>query len=192
MKLKGPLARLFGFSDRDFSLRWTGEVSAPFKPNVMPTQPCYAADVAFEHQTHVNLCTDACLNMLFEYRNRSQYKSNLDKNPRSTFSGQSTDAVKERIEEAGLIAFSLRPKGSAKKWTGLELAENLFLFGPIICMGSGHAILLIGVSNAETLIFHDPWRGQYMPHSLDHFNKKIVNWDNLFSLVAAYPFVKRS
>ena len=184
MKLKGPLAKLFGFSDKDFSESSTGEVSAPFVPNLRPDRACYGLAVPFEHQPHINLCGDACLNMVFGYRNLSVFRTDLRKNPRGALTGLTTDDIIDRLRKVGLPPHTLTPR-HAKQWTALELAQHLFSYGPLICKGARHFVLLVAVSSSTGLAFHDPWRGQYMPMSLDDFNTKFLDWSDPDNVIGA-------
>lgn len=185
MKLKGPMAKIFGFSDKDHSKGKAEEISAPYDPDVMPKAPAYGIDVPFEQQTHVNLCGDASLNMLFTFKKKPTARVDLKKNPRGALEGINTDDVKARIDAVdGLVAKQLKPK-AAKAWTALELAQQLYAHGPLICKGSQHFILLIAV-NGDNCYFHDPWRGQYVAKSIKDFNK-FLDWTDVDNVIGAGP-----
>lgn len=187
MKLKGPLAKIFGFSDKDFSAGGSGEVSMPFQPDKKPSTPCYGRNVEFEQQTHVNLCGDACLNMVFSYKKKKQARIDLRRNPRGALSGITTDDVLARLAAAGLEGVSFKPDANkSKPFTALELAQYLYAYGPLICKGTTHFILLVAV-NGNTLAFHDPWRGQYMPKTIDSFNRKFLDWSDRDRVIGAGP-----
>jgi ABC-type bacteriocin/lantibiotic exporter with double-glycine peptidase domain len=179
MKLKGPMAKIFGFSSKDHDK--PGQfISSPLQPGKKAT--VYARhNVPFIHQTHVNLCGDACVNMLLAFKGRP-YEAKLRNNPRGVLEGQSSNDLSARLKAAGLPHFALAHPES-KQWAPTELAEYLQKFGPIICQGSMHFVLLVGIHENHVFI-HDPWRGANMTKTLDEFNR-FLYWQNTDCMIAA-------
>jgi hypothetical protein len=179
MKLKGPMAKIFGFTSKDHDK--PGQfISSPIQPGQKPT--VYSRhNVPFIHQTHVNLCGDACINMLLAFKGRP-YQSKLSQNPRGAFEGQSTYDISGRLNAAGVLHFSLaRPKN--RQWTPEDLGDYLQKCGPIICAGTMHFVLLVGIHEDHVFI-HDPWRGANMTKTLEDFNR-FLNWEDPDCMIAA-------
>jgi ABC-type bacteriocin/lantibiotic exporter with double-glycine peptidase domain len=179
VKLKGPMAKVFGFSDKDHDK--PGQlVSSPVQPG--KKAKAYARhNVPFIHQTHVNLCGDSCVNMLLAFKGRA-HQAKLSKNPRGVLEGQSSKDISAALKLAGLPHFRLAlPK--SRQWSADDLGEYLQKFGPIICQGTWHFVLLVGIHEDHVFI-HDPWRGANMTKTLDDFNR-FLYWDNPGCMIAA-------
>jgi len=131
-------------------------------------------DVEYIHQQHVNMCGDACLNMLLAYKGKSHEKI-FHHNPRGIFEGIDTDEMKLKVLEAGLIPRPIKHPEN-RKWAAKELSSYINDYGPIICQGKRHFVLVFG-ANQESIIFHDPWHGPNKLMSLEDFNK-FLRWEN--------------
>jgi peptidase C39-like protein len=179
MRLRGPLAKVFGFSSKDHE-KPGRFISGPIEPGKKP-KAFARHNVPFIHQRHVNLCGDACINMLLAFKGR-QFMAKLRKNPRGVFDGQTTDDVLAQLRAAGLPVFSLAlPQDH--QWTPDILGEYLQKFGPIICKGSMHFVLLVGI-HEEHVCIHDPWRGANMTKTLDELNR-FLDWQDRDCMIAA-------
>jgi hypothetical protein len=179
MRLKGPIAKVFGFSSKDHDKPGTlisGPTDAAKRPKAFARH-----NVPFIHQRHVNLCGDACINMLLAFKGRP-HKPKLGKNPRGVFEGQTTDDVLDQLAAAGLTRFSLALPQN-RQWTPETLGEYLQKYGPIICKGSMHFVLMVGI-HEEHVFVHDPWRGANMTKSLDEFNR-FLDWQDRDCMIAA-------
>lgn len=181
MRLKGPIAKLFSFSSRDHAK--PGQfISGPIPPGAPSHVHPYARfTVPFVHQGHVNLCGDACVEMLLAFKGRP-YRSELRKNPRGIVEGSSTDDLSERLAAAGVRVYSL-PLPHDRRWTPQLLAAFLQKSGPIICQGAMHFVLLTGIHEGHVFI-HDPWRGQNLTYTLDEFNRWLA-WTSDCMLAAS-------
>lgn len=188
MKLVGPFAKILGYSTRD---RGTSEalISHPFNvtgvrdnarinngvPNDRPENYAFC-NVEYIPQRHVNMCGDACLNMLLAHKGQPHEKA-FKHNPRGILEGLDTDQVKQKLLNAGLVpAMIQRPQN--EKWSGKDLASMINEYGPVICsvkmrLGSmrvNHFVVVFGADQAN-VAYHDPWSGPNKRMSLDDFNK---------------------
>jgi papain like cysteine protease AvrRpt2 len=179
MRLKGPFAKVFGFSSKDHDKPGqfvSGPIDTANKPKMFARY-----NVPFIHQRHVNLCGDACINMLLAFKGRP-YKAKLNKNPRGVFDGQTSDDVLAELKATGLPRFSLAlPQNH--QWTPDSLGEYLQRFGPIICKGDMHFVLLVGIHESHVFI-HDPWRGANITKTLAQFNS-FLDWQDRDCMIAS-------
>jgi predicted double-glycine peptidase len=181
MRLKGPLAKVFGFSGKDH-LKPGTYISGPIAPGTPANQlPFCRLDVPFVQQTHVNMCGDASVRMLVAYH-KNQPPAPIGENPRGALEGQTTDDVAAQIQAAGLTPMSLALPAD-RKWTGPALAQLLRAMGPVACAGSMHFVVLTGV-HENNVFLHDPWRGRNLPKTVDEFNR-FLNWSDSDCMIVA-------
>lgn len=181
MRLRGPIAKIFGFSsaDRDKPGQF---ISAPIQPGARKL-PYARLLVPFVHQSHVNLCGDACVQMLLAFRGK-QYQAKLDENPRGVFTGIQARDASEMLTNAGVKHFfvDLPPDKQCK---AVDLAEYLQLCGPVICGGLHHFVLLVGI-HEDHVFLHDPWRGPNLTMTLNEFNN-FLDWTDRRCMIAPAP-----
>ncbi|RKP52504.1 papain-like cysteine protease family protein [Trinickia fusca] len=180
MRLRGPLKYFFDFSS-----------DAQFDPSL---DKSYKSDystliyhkVRYIHQQHINLCGDACINMLMAFHNRP-YRMSLN-NPRGVLDGTSSGILISQLQSAGLTPSLPRDRIGQTALTMNDLAKYLIVNGPVICASKvrygvvSHWILLIGISESE-IIYHDPWRGPNLRMSISAFNNWL-DWEEVFSMIA--------
>lgn len=176
MKLTGVAATLTNFGTEPGSM----EKLATFLGD-SPERFMYG-NVKYIHQGHINLCTEACINMMLAFHGKP-HQETLDKNPRGMMESQTSWDMVDKLKEAGLRRIRLRLP-SNRQWKAVDLAKNLREFGPAICSITNnhgisyHAILLIGVNENEVL-YHDPWTREFETMPLSVFNNKLEWEDNL-------------
>src|SRR5260370_36149680 len=99
MKLPGPIAYIFKFSRKDTSQACAFTVRPH---NEDGDQLPYAhKEVPFVHQNYVNLCGDACVNMVLGYHEKP-FKKELQQNPRGAFQGIKPSEIIRQIDDAKL------------------------------------------------------------------------------------------
>ncbi len=176
MKLKGPAAKIFKFSEKDQGV-----------PSSFANTNQNVGKVPFSHQKHVNLCGDACLNMMFGAHDRPQ--TDLSKNPRGTFQGLNTSNILQKINQNGLQPSLPESKPSNNQWKEQDLSNELGKNGPAICglssMGgrSGHYVVLLEAKDSNVLV-HDPWKGPNQTMPLTDFNKRL-DWQDPYNMIFA-------
>lgn len=131
-------------------------------------------DVAFQHQKFVNMCGEACMLMLLDYRGHP-HTINMNVNPRGPVEG--IDGVDALVANNHLLTIGHFPGEITNK----KIARVLIDHGPFICSGSyarvigpirfGHFILVTGVWGDE-VFFHDPWHGANRRKPIDWFVPK--------------------
>jgi hypothetical protein len=162
--------------------------------------------VPFTAQSHVNLCGDACANMLIRFYNNAsnvdltQSKSNpaamkMMTNPRGMFSGSGPNEWARELAGAGLSPYSFfshNPQFNSKQLYYILSDCGPFIAGVAFNRFTEHAILVNGMiyddALTDKLYYHDPWRGSHMSMTLAAFNTICKASDsNSFLTVAQNP-----
>jgi hypothetical protein len=172
MKLISPLRKVVGMSKRDH-----GNL-----PDENQTK-IYHPGVGFIFQNHLNLCGDACANMLLKFHGK-QPKSALVQssghtgvlkmvsNPRGVLKGTQSQDLITMLDTSDLWIYQFyTTEPFAPNTIGFVLSD----FGPFIAAVqfnrfAGHAILVFGVQG-DQIFYHDPWRGANKSMSIAEFNK---------------------
>ena len=178
MRLTGVFASACNFSSRDTSA--PGALISPAAGD-RPANHALCKNVEFIHQQHVNMCGDACVNMLFSYKGKV-YERAFKRNPRGILEGLATQQVKDKLMEAELLPVRI-PYPENKKWQARQLASLINEYGPLICAGKWHFILVFG-ADQNKVVYHDPWRGPNKLMSLGDFNK-FLSWSDDDCIIAA-------
>lgn len=166
----------------------------PALPADAATNPAYQANntneerpfvrykVPFQAQKHVNMCGEACIVMLKQFKGLPP-AINMDVNPRGVLEG--VDGVITLANTHGLrVGYFGRPISNKK------IAKVLTDHGPFICCGDyarflgqrwGHFIVVTGVWGDKVMI-HDPWHGENRQKSIDWFVEKYEG--NTFAYIA--------
>lgn len=118
--------------------------------------------------------------MLLAYKGKP-HKKVLKHNPRGIFEGTTSDHLKRDLLNAGLVPALLQCPEN-RKWSAENLAAIINQYGPAICGGKRHFILVFG-SDQNTIAYHDPWRGPNKRMSLDDFNK-FLDWSDEDCVIA--------
>ncbi|WP_158590445.1 papain-like cysteine protease family protein [Noviherbaspirillum cavernae] len=187
MRLVGIFAKALSFKDKG---RTHPCPSAP-NPNEPHEEPSaghwHCGDVPYVHQRHINMCGDACVNMLVAYKKGRRDAEQIDRNPRGVFAELPFRDLEEKLSAAGLAVAPIN-RPPKKSWPAQELARHLSQYGPIICGGQeprdlvGHYVLLTCVRD-EKVVVHDPWGGRNREWSLDYFNR-FLDWKDRNFMVA--------
>jgi len=145
--------------------------------------------VPYIHQNHINLCGDACAIMMVGFWSLAvNLTTTTAENPRGMLAGSTLEDMRKIFPRGS--SFHIERNQEAP-WTAAELADKLKNHGPIICStqsmggGFGHFQILKGIDNQE-LIFHDPWHGPNLRHSLDWFNTHL-DWSDLERMIFLRP-----
>lgn len=178
MRLTGLFATVCNFSSRDTS---TPEALISPPSGDRPANHALCKNVEFIHQQHVNMCGDACVNMLFAYKGKA-YERMFKRNPRGVLEGLDTQQVKDKLMEAELLPVPI-PYPENRKWPAQQLASLIIAYGPLICAGKRHFILVFG-ADQNKVVYHDPWRGPNKQMSLDDFNR-FLRWSDDHCIIAA-------
>ena len=172
MKLISPLRKVVGMSKRDH-----GNVPDENQSKI------YHPGVSFIFQNHLNLCGDACANMLLEFYAKQPTSAlaqssghpgvlKMMSNPRRMLKGTESEDLIEMLNTGGLWVYQFHPtEPFASNTIGFVLSD----FGPFIAgvqfnRFAGHAILVFGVQG-DQIFYHDPWRGANKSMSIAEFNR---------------------
>lgn len=155
---------------------------APSGPEEM--FPHIVLPIAFQAQKHINMCGDACVNMLYAYHGRTP-PNNLKINSRGVFAGMNMDEVVKK--------FGVAEGGALRRWrpdwredgqhfaalNPMRLAAGLHQCGPLMWSGEfarflggrwGHWIIVHGILE-ETVLIADPWHGEERKKPFSWFTK---------------------
>jgi len=145
-------------------------------------------NVEFIRQRHINMCGDACFNMLLSYKGKPHEKS-LKQNPRGILEGLTSSEMKEKLLGAGLVSPQLQYPQD-RKWSAKDLTAIMNEHGPLICMGKAssfppvyHFVLVFG-ADQDSVAYHDPLGGANRRMTLNDFNKFLA-WDDDACVIAA-------
>ena len=160
-------------------------------------------DVPYLHQGHVNLCGDACVEMIRRYYGQKSDRPSsvnsagveyLVENPRGPFKGLSKEEIQEEIAD---LDFELQAQDKFHK-TYIILKRDLSKLiqqGPLLFSYAetglyGHYVVIAGVVGDE-LIVHDPWSGGSEIRPIRWLNDLIVSGD-AHCIFSIKPKVKTS
>lgn len=131
--------------------------------------PSIIIPVEFFAQKHVNMCGDACVNMLYAAAKKKP-PVNMKQNTRGVMEGLDNDAVREA--HGDLIRWRpnwvQKDQSSIRNLTPMRLAFGLKQNGPMMFSGSyarfigkrwGHWIVVHGIVE-ENVYIADPWHGE--------------------------------
>jgi hypothetical protein len=128
--------------------------------------PYIRHEVPFVHQRHLNLCGDACVEMILAFQ-RKPYQDKMN-NSRGAFTGLDLDQISAKLTSAGLRHYTV-PHPKILQWRPEDLTAYLRLGGPILCNGTKHWVLLTGIHDKHVFV-HDPWLGPNLTKTLREFN----------------------
>ena len=173
MKLITPLKRLVGMQKADH-----GEAPQGGQGGFIGYP-----GVPYIFQNHVNLCNDACTNMLLSYYGKQTAPlvacrkhagiNKLQSNPRRPFQGSGASHAMDLLDDAGLNAYSL-DVFPGDTFNRSHIEGVLTWYAPFIASirssrFSTHAILILAIQG-DRLFYHDPWKGANMSMTLDRLN----------------------
>ena len=130
-------------------------------------------DVEFIQQGHVNLCGDACLEMLRLYNGENPQREveinskslkSLSSNPRKTFKGMSRKEFMREVKSSNFQLSELKFETDGIDDTQFtDDVSHCIEQGPVLIAYRGnpfwgHYALVIGVAGDE-LVIHNPWSG---------------------------------
>ncbi|WP_422138796.1 papain-like cysteine protease family protein [Endozoicomonas sp. ALC020] len=171
MKLRGPLRAIWGFNATNDTTNLEAEQkkfkgrSVELKSHIHP--------VKYIHQGHVNLCGDACVEMLRRFYGddplfvtsiNPEKVESLSTNPRRIFKGFPLEEFYEESIRSNFKLSELQfPDSSYTKEALVESLTELIAETPILLRYQencfyGHYALLIGIMG-DKLVIHDPWSG---------------------------------
>lgn len=164
------LAKIIGFSSKD---KHRLLISAPTDLSAVGKSDYVNYKVHFIHQQHVNMCGDACVNMLLSFCGKPH--SLRLKNNRGIFDGMLYGDITERLEREGLKP-AIAPANAGL--TERAFGELLSRGSPLICPAytnsyTGHWVLVIG-KHQDKIIFHDPWKGPNTILPFTEFRKRLL------------------
>lgn len=140
--------------------------------------PTVVYDVPFVAQKHINMCGEACVKMLKEFKGRP-VAIDMGINPRGVFQGKKFDKL---AADHGLTEGYFPGQLDNGQWTkgaitAQSIVDALTSHGPIICSGDfcrmmgsrwGHYVLVTGVQGG-LIHFNDPWHGDKRKKPVDWF-----------------------
>jgi hypothetical protein len=136
-------------------------------------------DVPFVSQDHVARCGDAAVRMLVGWH-KGVVPAAAPPSERRT----SAAALMEALRAEGLRPLSLADRlPRDRRWTAAQLARHLRDLGPIICAGTMHHVVLVGVDE-ERVLLHDPWRGRALTRTLAELDR-FLWWGDRDCMIAA-------
>lgn len=171
MKLRGPLRAIWSFNATNDTKKLEAEQKR-FKGRTVEAASHIHA-VNYIHQGHVNLCGDACVEMLRRFygdnplratTTNSKKVESLSTNPRRIFKGLSINEIYEETIHSNFKLSELKfPVSSVPKEALLESLTELISEAPILLSYRennfySHYVLLIGIIG-DKLVIHDPWSG---------------------------------
>jgi hypothetical protein len=144
--------------------------------------------VPFIGQGHINMCGDACVNMLLKANHkepkvamtaskRHEGAMKLSQNPRGVFQGAETEDLVRVLYSEDLNPYII--SSNEGRFTSGQIYGILSDVGPIIASVAfssfcGHYILITGAERTrqptDRLFYHDPWRGANMSMTITEFN----------------------
>ncbi len=148
--------------------------------------PYIILPIEFQAQKHVNMCGDACVNMLYAYHGKTP-PNNLKINLRGVFEGMNGNDIGKK--------FGSNDGGSLDRWrplwrnhggyssglNSMRLAAGLHKCGPLMWYGEfarflgnrwDHWIIVHGVVE-ETVLIADPWHGAERKKPLSWLSKHL-------------------
>ncbi|WP_019995879.1 papain-like cysteine protease family protein [Aureimonas ureilytica] len=146
--------------------------------------PYIILPIEFQAQKHINMCGDACVNMLYAYHGKTP-PNNLNINLRGVFEGMDNSDIVEKFgTNKGGSLTRWRPswRKDGENFSGLNpmrLAAGLHKCGPLMWSGEfarflgnrwGHWIIVHGIVE-ETVLIADPWHGQERKKPFSWFAK---------------------
>ena len=168
-------SKLLNLGDKDKQKRITDydiKLENPDTSEKEPLKRTHIHEVEFIQQGHVNLCGDACLEMLRLYNGEEPHREvevnskslkSLSSNPRRAFQGLSREQLTKEIESSNfqLSELKFRTNVSDDKFTS-DLADCIEQ-GPVLIAYRGnpfwgHYALIIGIIG-DDLVIHNPWSG---------------------------------
>lgn len=164
------VAKILGFSDKD---RHISLISSPLDITRTKLEDYISYSVEFIHQQHVNMCGDACVQMLLSFFGKP-YLTVL-KNNRGIFDPLNDDDVCQQLTEAGL---SLRLFPLSDKLTEQKLGSYLANGAPVMCVinfnkFANHWVLLTAKHN-DVFMYHDPWKGPNVTLPFRELKRKLL------------------
>jgi hypothetical protein len=178
VKLITPLKKLAGMSKTDH-----GQAPQGGQGGFVAYQ-----GVPYIFQNHVNLCRDACTNMLLSYYGKQTASvvackkhagiNKLKKNPRGPFKGTNASDSMDLLDAGGLHPYTLYvfPGDKFKRFhiEGVLVSYAPFIAAVRSSRVSTHAILVFGLEG-DRLFYHDPWKGANMSMTLQQLNDIAVS-----------------
>ena len=194
MKLITPIRKAVGMSRRSHGEQLANAHTAALKTYQVP----------FIGQGHINLCGDACVNMLLKAHHkevkvdmvpskRHDGAMKLSRNPRGMFQGAEAEDLVKVLYGEDLNPYLISSNDGT--FSSAQVYSILSDLGPIIASVAfsslcGHYILITGAERnrqaTDKLFYHDPWRGANMSMTIAEFNQ-ICNGRQKDVFLAAAP-----
>lgn len=136
-------------------------------------------------QKHVNMCGDACVNMLYAFHGDTP-PNDMRTNPRGVVEGMDWSEMRQQFNR--LARFRPLWLTNGRQPSNMNIAHALVTCGPLAVSGNfarflgtrwGHWILLHGIMDTVLLIA-DPWHGEDRRKPFDWFLK---HWDPGIGLI---------
>jgi predicted double-glycine peptidase len=132
------------------------EISREEAQSWTPQHNARRREIPLIWQARPNACGDSCMQMVLAYFNK--YHTNEGTNDRPFYQGLMVDEIESKLEDRALLVARLKPSQGGK-WTLKEISEFTEMYGPLIAIGHGHAVVIAGIEGDSVLI-HDPLLGK--------------------------------